>query len=264
MSPKWQYYKQQATDPVRNPIAAEFFSTEAVGDVAQALVREGVQNTLDARLRQGNGSRVQARVRIYVSGPTGALPEARVRHWFDGIWPHTGAPGNGLRDQPEGPEPCPFLVFEDFGTFGLTGDPEAHVVTAGTANHFLNFFRAEGHSDKSGEDRGSWGVGKTVFPRASRMSSFLGLTVRSDDRRQLLFGRSILKYHSVGGTAYKSDGYFGRPRDDGFMLPIEEAGEIDRFRKDFHLKRRDESGLSVVVPWYEVNNEDGITGEKVY
>jgi hypothetical protein len=35
-------------------------------------------------------------------------------------------------------------VFEDFGTTGLTGDPAAHQPIGDAANHFLNFFRAEG------------------------------------------------------------------------------------------------------------------------
>ena len=47
MSLGWQFYAQQTTDPIRNPIAGEFFSTEAVGNVAEALVREGIQNTLE-------------------------------------------------------------------------------------------------------------------------------------------------------------------------------------------------------------------------
>jgi hypothetical protein len=46
---KWTFYPQHPTDPIRNPISGEFFSTEAVGDTTDALVREAVQNTLDAR-----------------------------------------------------------------------------------------------------------------------------------------------------------------------------------------------------------------------
>jgi hypothetical protein len=172
------------------------------------------------------------------------------------------APGNGLRNQPERDEPCQFLVFEDFGTIGLIGDPEEHRVVDGVTNHFLNFFRAEGHSDKGGEDRGSWGVGKTVFPRASRIGSFFGLTVRSDDNSRLLLGRSILKYHSVGNTSYKSDGYFGVSRKDQFILPTDDPKLIDRFCTDFRIARQDESGLAIVVPWCE-NGGDGVTREKV-
>ncbi len=202
----WRFHEQRPTDNVHNPISGEFFSTEAVKDVTEAIVREGVQNTLDARAIRADGNRELAQVRIYLSEQAGALSPARARLWFDSLWPHITAPANGLRNQPSPDEPCQFLVFEDFGTVGLTGDPAEHRLTEGVTNHFLNFFRAEGHSDKGGDDRGSWGVGKTVFPRASRIGSFFGFTRRSDDARKLLLGRSILKFHRVGRTAYKSDG----------------------------------------------------------
>lgn len=263
MAASWRFYVQQATDPISNPIAGEFFSNETVGDVTQALIREGLQNTLDARNKKPDGSREPACVRIFLSDAAGALPARRARRWFGSLWPHLIAPGNGLRNQPADDEPCPFLVFEDFGTIGLTGDPEAHEVSPGITNHFLNFFRAEGHSDKGDQDRGSWGVGKTVFPRASRISSILGLTVRSDDDKQLLLGHSILKYHRVNGTSHKSHGYFGLPREDGFMLATGDASTLAEFQADFHISRRCESGLSIVVPWYETDGDDVLNREKV-
>lgn len=263
MSATWQFYPQHPTDPIHNPISGEFFSTEAVGNVTEALIREGIQNTLDARKKHIDGSRQAAHVRIFLSDVAGALPADRIGHWFGTLWPHVLAPDNGLTNQPAPGESCPFLVFEDFGTIGLTGDPAAHEVAEGVTNHFLNFFRAEGHSDKGNQDGGSWGVGKTVFPRTSRISSYLGFTVRTDDNRQLLLGRSILKYHRHNGRTYKSDGYFGVPRSDGFMLPIEDPGTLAEFRNDFHVKRQRESGLSIVVPWYEINDEDGVSRDSV-
>ncbi len=259
---KWRFYPQQPTDPIRNPISGEFFSTEAVGDPTDGLVREAVQNTLDARQKFG-ANRETAKVRIYLSGVSGALSASKVSTWLDGLWPHAEAPGNGLGDQPKRQDICPFLVYEDFGTTGLTGDPSEHQVVEGNQNNFLNFFRAEGHSDKGEHDRGSWGVGKTVFPRASRISSFFGLSVRSDDQRALLLGRSILKYHRIGKQVYKSDGYFGEFRGDGFALPIEQPLALDQFRQDFRLKRLSEPGLSIVVPWYEADTDDGLTHNKV-
>jgi hypothetical protein len=59
----WTFYQQHPTDPIRNPISGEFFSTEAVGNVTEALVREAIQNSLDAR-QEHNGKRVRAEVRI--------------------------------------------------------------------------------------------------------------------------------------------------------------------------------------------------------
>jgi hypothetical protein len=262
-STRWRFYPQQPTDPIHNPISGEFFSTEAVGNVTEALIREGVQNTLDARKKKMDGSQQPANIRIFLSETAGALPAIRARRWFGTLWPHVMAPANGLRNQPATEESCPFLVLEDFGTIGLAGDYREHKVLDGVTNHFLNFFRAEGHSDKGGQDRGSWGVGKTVFPRASRLSSYIGLTVRSDDDKKLLLGRSILKYHCLKGRSYKSDGYFGLQRPDGLMLPIDDPVTLAEFSSDFRIKRKGESGLSIVVPWYEMNGDDGVKRHNV-
>lgn len=259
MNASWHFYQQTPQTPIRNPISGEFFSTEAVGNVTEALVREGIQNTLDARKSPDHA----VKARIYISEAGGALPAARVKHWFESLWPHISAANNGLRNQPDLSQPCPFLVFEDFETTGLNGDPAEHRVIEGVKNHFLNFFRAEGHSDKGDEERGSWGVGKTVFPRTSRISTFLGLTVRAEDNKKLLLGRSVLKYHKVGTNSYTSDGYFGLPREGQCTLPTDDAAVVADFRRDFHLERNAESGLSIVVPWYELDGDEPINAQRV-
>lgn len=256
---KWQFYRQDPTDPILNPIAGEFFSSEAVGDAADALVREAIQNSLDARTDASRAGGIPTRVRIFLSEDDWALTAATADKWFGSIWPHVSAPRNGLVDKPSKRDSCPFIVIEDFATTGLDGDPEAFSVDPESPNNFLNFFRAVGYSDKGSHAKGSWGVGKTVFPRSSRISSFIGYTVRASDQKRMLLGRSILKYHTVGGRPYKSDGYYGRQRDDGFVLPIEDSGVLSDFREDFQLERHEDSGLSVVVPWYSTSGDNGIT-----
>ena len=144
MSAAWQFYLQQATDPIRNPISGEFFSTEAVGNVAEALIREGIQNTLDARKKKADGSRHPAIARIFLADTAGALPSDRARRWFGTLWPHVMAPGNGLRNQPDADEWCSFLVFEDFGTIGLIGNPEAHEVLDGVRESLPQFLPGGG------------------------------------------------------------------------------------------------------------------------
>src|SRR5438067_4574808 len=244
MTPQWHFNQPNPGDKNREPVLGEFFATEAISNAAEALVREGAQNTLDAALPNQ-----AVRIRIYISGEKGALSAEEIQFFLSGAWPHISAEGNGLHDRPQANESCSFLAFEDFGSSGLTGDVTQWHDKPGTKNPFYYFFRAEGQSGKGEQDRGRWGVGKTVFPRSSRISSYFGLTVRADDGKRLLMGQSVLKSHSVGDNYFSPDGYFGLRRDDGLTLPLEDASFMEKFCKDFRLNRENASGLSIVVPF---------------
>src|SRR6185369_11056383 len=86
----WHFRLQQPNEKVRNPISGEYFDEEVIDRPAQALVREVIQNSLDA----GGGS---ARIRFYVSGDHGALEADRARRWLGGAWRHLTARDSGLR-----------------------------------------------------------------------------------------------------------------------------------------------------------------------
>ena len=75
---------------------------------------------------------------------------------------------------------CGYIAFEDFGTRGLTGDVNEWRLERAEKNAFFSFFRAEGRSAKSGDNLGRWGIGKQVFPTASRLHAIFGLTVRQE------------------------------------------------------------------------------------
>jgi len=244
----WHFKPKVPGDTIRDPIHGEFFATDAISDPGMALIREGIQNSLDA----GRPGEIVT-VRAFLSGKEHAAPPAVFALYFKGAQPHLEAPNNGIRrdDVPSWREPCPFLVFEDFGTHGLEGGPaEAFRAKSGGKNHFYHFFRAEGQTDKDSSQRGSWGVGKHVFWRSSRTSTLLGYTVRASDDLRFLMGKAVLKCHWVGDD-YCQDGYYGVSRGDGsqFALPIDDSQTIEGFRSAFRLRRNREPGLSVVVPW---------------
>jgi len=244
---QWRFRKHLPGEPVRNPIQGEFFATEAIANAAEALVREGTQNSLDADLP----GHQPVQIRLYLSGQAGAIAADQLSEFTAGLEPHVAADRNGLRTPPSAGEPCAFLAFEDFGTTGLNGAPTDAYLDDDQKNGFFTFFRAEGLSQKDTNDRGRWGVGKTVFPRVSRAGVFFGLTVRSDDQRRLLMGRGTLKFHrTAAGDHFTSDGYYGDAQAD-VTLPIEDAASIARFAALFRLKRGAETGLSIVVPWCE-------------
>jgi hypothetical protein len=246
----WNFRKKQRNEKIRNPIQGEFFATDAIAGPAQALVRESVQNSLDAAQNTPAGT-APVRIRMLLRSGSDALPAGESQELFRGAWEHYAATGNGLRDPPGPDTPCNFLVVEDFGTKGLTGDPAQSDPQPGSTNPFFLFFRAEGLSAKGGLELGRWGIGKFVFPRSSLISTHFGLTVRNDDGQRLLLGAVTLKAHRISGDEemFSPDGLYGMRTADGFVMPISDVGQIERFRRLFGLNRTNEPGLSVVVPF---------------
>jgi hypothetical protein len=249
---KWHFNELTPRDKTREAMQGEFFATEAIRNPAEALVREAIQNSLDAGTRDGAGLPIETvRVRIHLGNGNNTANRNDCSQFFEGAWPHLQAEGNGLRTPPRITEDCTFLVFEDFGTSGLIGSISQWADEPGVKNSFYYFFRAEGRTGKSDEDRGRWGVGKYVFPRSSRANLFFGLTVRKDDNKRFLMGQAVLRSHKCDGKHYKPDGSYCLLGQDGLQLPMDDKVLVDRFCSVFAVSRKDEPGLSIVVPWIE-------------
>ncbi|HEY3055272.1 MAG TPA: hypothetical protein VGK31_05005 [Thermoanaerobaculia bacterium] len=248
--PAWHFREMDPGEVHVDPVHDEFFKMQ---DLADALVRESIQNSLDAR--RGRGA---VRVRFAFGVGTDALPAEGAEHYFTGLREHLEAVSSSIHSViPKEDESVPYLLIEDFGTRGLTGDPHIDPELAGdeeTKNDFFYFWRNVGRSNKSDIDRGRWGLGKAVFAVASRIRTIFGLTVRADDRRGLLLGQSVLKTHILEGTRVYPYGFFARfERKNGLPLPIEEAMLLERFADDFRLHRA-EPGLSIVVPYFRAED----------
>jgi hypothetical protein len=48
--PSWKFRKMNKGEMNVDPIEGEFFSTEALGSLPDALIREAIQNSLDASI----------------------------------------------------------------------------------------------------------------------------------------------------------------------------------------------------------------------
>jgi hypothetical protein len=246
----WHFRPKHAGDDISDPIAGEFFADGSLENPATALVREALQNALDAGKNVPRHGQ-PVRVRIGLHRGSHALPAARAARWFGTLRGHLDAKGNGLKDVPNASEDCEFLVVEDFGTSGLTGDIASDSAD-GPRNNFVDFLRSDGRTRKGEGDRGSWGVGKNVFPRASRINGYLAFTVTYDKKLRLLMGKSILKIRRVGTAQYQPACYLGASWGAGEVpKPHTADGPIDAVREDFRLKRDNDPGLSLVMPWVD-------------
>lgn len=254
----WHFRRKRPSDTARDPISSEFFADESVEDAARALVRESIQNSLDARLKNRDDPVV---IRVFLGVNGGAALPSTAAPFFDGVWPHLSCKRSGLQSPPSPRDRCSFLTIEDFSTTGLEGDPDEWTPKVGKPNAFYSFFRAEAYSEKQGDDRGRWGVGKLVFPRSSRGSAFFGFTVPVTTGQPLLMGRMILRHHEVGAHEYVPDAMFGVKKllhnDPDFVAPCTDARVHRDFRQTFSVTRTTQPGLSVVVPW--LDDEDSFT-----
>ncbi len=142
-----------------------------------------------------------------------------------------------------------FLAIEDFGTTGLAGPTDQFADTDDADDDdFYYFWRNVGRTGKGEGTRGTWGLGKTVFPASSRINAFLGITSTENDPKSHLLGRCDLKSHRVSGKQYEPYGYYADWRD-GKPMPISDDYLVQEISGLFHLKRTvGEPGLSIVIP----------------
>lgn len=267
-NPRWRFARMTPAEINQDPVQGEFFSREA--DLPGRLVREAIQNSLDARRGAD-----PVRVRFVFSGERHALPPHRAARYLDGLEDHVeavveaGGMAAGASDGDEGEEesaaydalacfdrPMDYLVVEDFGTTGLRGDVRANTERE-RGNDFWGFFRSIGISPKGENDAGSWGLGKWVFPDASIVNAYLGMTQREGEEHWLLMGMALLKTHHLGeGAERRKYRYYGSfaAHDDAvdeqwFPLPVDADDFVQEAVGDFNLERLDDPGLSVIVPW---------------
>lgn len=212
---KWSFTPLQP-GKLREPTAGAFFSSDATGGAGAALVREGIQNSLDAKHPAASAEAVLVRISFRTGADAPLWKD--VGPWLRDARNHYRAvPRNGIHsdDLPQfaDEEPCSLLVFEDFNTAGLRGDEQAPFPEEDPEeerrNHFFHFWRAEGRSEKPDDKLGSWGLGKDVYYRASRINTAFGLTIRAGDEpgRVLLMGQTILKLHTIAADCRSGSGH---------------------------------------------------------
>jgi len=255
----WRFEPKRRSQKSRDPMQASFFTNASIDDDTHALVREAIQNSLDAK--KDRNSCEPVRVRFHIDSHS-AESGVMNRYLTDEAWEHFNAEDNGLASPPLQTDDCRFLVYEDFNTEGLIGNEMAFEEETG--NSFYFFMRAEGQSGKQKGERGRHGIGKYVFPYTSGIRMFIAATVRNSDGRCLVAGQSVLKSHQVRGQHFTPDGWWGSFEQDGeddyFQLPVDSNELFHQLKNDFGLERQiDQSGLSLVMPFVQ----EEVTGNKI-
>lgn len=218
------------------------FNTDAVG-LAEALVRESQQNSTDGESKAAPGV-VRTRVQLVDARDEDAT---FWRGLLEPLRPHLAA--CDMAGHIPSFEKPRLLVIEDFGTTGLLG-----AVDRKDDGSFSDFWRRIGKSHKAGAAMGRWGLGKLVFSSSSAIRTFFGLTVREDDpaRSPLLMGQAVLATHTIPGpppVEYAPHAFFAKDTTGDLQQPENDPAFVAAFSSAAQLKRTDEPGLSIVIPF---------------
>lgn len=239
----WQFEEMPARFVQQNPTQRDQFNNDEVG-LAEALVREAIQNSTDAR---SGTDPVKVRFAVHSL----QAPEAKaLASQLATLRPHLKE--CGVSEHPLDAGTARILVVEDFGTKGLTGDPG---LTDG--QNFHNFWRVHGGSNKGGTAGGRWGLGKLVYSSSSEIRAFFGLTVRHGDIVPLLMGQAVLRNHVINGKRYPPHGFwFGARGAEDIQLPVSDPQLITELRSLMKIIRVSQPGLSVVIPYLRMGIDE--------
>ena len=219
---------------------------------AARLAREAIQNSVDAR---ENGGKVRVEFhRIALLGKQKAdfvsamsLSPALLNHQKKLKLPR----GACLDTLSDGKKPLTLLYIEDYGTFGLHGNPTK------SKSHFFRLLLSLGDDAKASEAEGSggsYGFGKSVYSSNSRIHTIVAYSVfdstlsgLKEKNHARLMGCSYFNQHDINGVEYSGRAWFGRPKKNGTepLLDSEAHGLAERL--GFRKRSKDDRGTSLLI-----------------
>lgn len=199
----------------------------------RSLARESAQNSNDARLSAGVDRAELVYSFIRLSGAARERFEESIG-WTAQLRPHltamaeaaggaifAGQLKSGLAAV-DASDALVLLRIADYGAIGLTGPEFADGDPDGFGN-FAKLCRLDLFSGKDKTSGGSFGLGKAVYWRFSRLQTVLfNSTLREQDAvngswRSRLFGVNQGVVHRLDGTNYQGRGFFGHPTRSGYV-----------------------------------------------
>lgn len=268
---EWKFHRL-AKDEVKNdPQEISFFQDEALKTIVDCLVREDIQNRLDAKAdtppqtQSGSpGNKVPVLLKVRVACGRDALRPDAAAKWFEHFPEHCNSKKvlehlNKSSPLSLSTDPVPYVLLECFNTTGLRGDPlqtRDPDEPENPRNDFFWFVRNMSRTGKRRGTRGKWGIGKIVYPASSDIHSYFVLSRRAESPSTVLIGRATLVIHKAADdNEYSGQGFWGRFDDaeqSSFAAPLTDetdAETISSFRNDFGIRRTNEIGTSIVIPY---------------
>ena len=209
---KWDFEKYTEDSTRQDSSSEEFFKEASESD---SLIREFIQNSLDA----SNNSKA---VKVIINEKH--LNKEDLTDFLTGLEPHLKS--CSIQDYKK-QQKIKFIILEDFNTKGLEGENKE------------KFFKADNITNKK-EGGGSYGIGKAVFLAISKIKTFFGYSIFSNNQ-PIFQGRAVLKTHKIDNSEY-------RPYGDLKKIPHKDKMDfIDAIFK----RKAEEKGLSIAIPYCE-------------
>lgn len=244
-----------------------------------SLARESTQNSSDARIEDEPVELVYSLIRL-----TGARRRAFLAA---AGWPELGPHLKAMGDEASGavaagqlragleafesPAPHVLLRIADYGCRGLTGPEftDDDILSTDFGN-FIKLCRLDLFSGKEEAAGGSFGLGKAVYWRFSRLQTVLFNSVVADEdavqgrTQNRVFGVNQGVRHRHAGKGYEGRGYFGLLDSSGDVASVwEDQDLVD----SLHLTREDRrpGTTALLIGFYDPDrpdlgqNKDGLT-----
>ena len=239
-----------------------------------SLARETAQNSNDARIDGQPADLVYRFIRLsgrHLHAFKSAL------QWDDVLRPHIAAMAPAAEgavaagqlkvglESVDAADSLVLLQISDYGCRGLTG-PEFADVPITEFGNFIKLCRLDLFSGKDEAAGGSFGLGKAVYWRFSRLQTVLFNSTLPEGhdvagrRHNRVFGVQQGVVHRMGDDTFTGRGYFGRPDADGEPRSAwEDAG----LTHGLHLGREDErpGTTALIVAFYDPDQPELGTGD---
>ena len=234
-----------------------------------SLARESAQNSNDARIPGPRADLVYSF--IMLGGEARKKFEEAIR-WNTELKPHLSAMAeaaaeavtagqlqSGLRALESAPS-LALLRISDYGARGLTG-PEFAEGDPAKYGNFVKLCRLDLFSGKDKNAGGSFGLGKAVYWRFSRLQTVLFNSTLDPDEavhgewRDRVIGVNQGVVHQLDGSNFQGRGFFGVPEADGHIASIwNDPQVVDTLQ----LRREDDRpGTSaLLVGFYDPDEPD--------
>jgi len=206
----WKFHKYAEDEKQSNSSSEKSFKSQ---ELAQSLIRETVQNSLDASNESSNP--VEVHIRIIEVNFTDVAP------YLASIEQHYKACGLSIDNRCE---QITFLIIEDFQTVGLNGDK------------LKSFFLRDNIRLDTKQGGGSHGIGKIVLYLASHLRTFFAYSLFNGG--QILEGTAHLKTHELDSVIYREHG----------RLQLQ-CDEHQDFIKTLFTREKNQYGLSIAIPF---------------